>query len=442
MSTDETEKLYQTPHSVVNDFETPDETHPIPIPTMTYATSIGKILNTENNWALYIGLSWYPIIVLSSWWGITPGHLYHWQNGDIVQTFTPDNIMSFLLIMSFTIICFWIVHDFLGVAMSMYKHFIMCGIVFVSSLVGSFQTLFNLGLGTAIWCIIFGMFFRLLSKDASGFMPLEFYIKISIVLLAVNLKNFLIVGAKALLVGWAETTFVLVSVFALGYYILKMDPNVAVTVAGGLSICGSSAVAAIADSTNVDTTISKTIIFVMSIFTIPAIPLVPIIGNALHFNNNTLGAWIGGSIDSTGAVVASASLCLPAVFRTAIIVKMIQNIWIGPIVVGICIIKFKTFAPKKLWDNFPKFVLGFLVVGFITTFIPEPLGEIVVSNCFIISEWFSSISFVLIGYSIYIPQIPKEITKHKKILLLYAIGQSLDFVTTAAVAFLMFTVAT
>lgn len=101
----------------------------------------------------------------------------------------------------------------------------MCGIVFLCSLIGSFRTLFNIGMGTAIWCIFFGVIFRLLSKDATGFMPLgnsiiifnfiskllntlEFYIKISIVLLAVNLKDVLIVGAKALIVGWVETTFV------------------------------------------------------------------------------------------------------------------------------------------------------------------------------------------------------------------------------------------
>lgn len=87
--------------------------------TSRIASAAKKHLNTENNWALYIGLSWYPIIVLSSWWGITPGHLYRWQNGDIIQTFTPDNVMSFLLIMSFTIICFWVVHDSLGVQMNM-----------------------------------------------------------------------------------------------------------------------------------------------------------------------------------------------------------------------------------------------------------------------------------------------------------------------------------
>ena len=433
----------ETTVQMPNDFEPaiPDPVESRTARFLRLLRQVGPILNTENNWALYIGLSWYPIIVLTTWWGITPGHLFKWENGDIVQTFTPINIMSFLLIMSFTIICLWIVHDFLGVKMHMYKHLVVCVIVFISQTVGSFQTLFNIGLGTAIWCIAFGMIFRLFVKDSSGFMPLEFYIKISIVLLAVNLRDVLTVGAKALVVGWVETSIVFALVALFGHYVLKMNMDVSATVAGGLSICGSSAVAAIADVVNVESADAKTIIFIMSILTIPLIPLVPIVGNAMHFNNNTIGAWIGGSIDSTGAVVASASLQSPDVFRTAVIVKMIQNVWIGPMVVAISVIKFRSFSPKKLWDNFPKFVLGFLLVGLITTFIPDPLNVSVASNCFIISEWFSSISFVLIGYNIYVPNIPKEIVKNKKVLLLYTIGQSFDLVTTACMSFLMFTLA-
>ena len=400
-----------------------------------------KILNTENNWALIIGLSWYPVIVLTTLWGITPGHLYRWKDGNIMQTFTPDNIMSFLLIMSFTVLCLWVVHDFLKVPINMYKYMVVCVIVFASQTVGSFQVLFNLGLGTAIWCIISGMIFRLLVPDQVGFMPLEFYIKISIVLLAVDLREILLVGAKSLVVGWAETSVVFTIVAIFGHYIMKMNIELAATVAGGLSICGTSAIAAISTVVTVETAESKALIFIMSIFTIPLIPLVPIVGDALHFNNNTLGAWIGGSIDSTGAVVASGSLENPAVFQTAVIVKMVQNIWIGPMVVIIGIIKFRTFSPFRLWDNFPKFVLGFLLVGLITTLIPDPLRTQSAANCFIISEWFSSISFVLIGYGIYVPNILKELFKHKKILLLYVIGQSFDLVSTAAVSYLMFTVA-
>jgi len=408
------------------------------IPQPTLCSQIAQVFNTENAWTMYIGLSWYPIIVLTSMWGIVPGHLYHWHDGDIMQTFTPANVMSFLLIMSFTIICLWVAHDFLGIPMHMYKHFMMCAIVFASSIIGSFQILFNVGMGTSIWCIIFGMIFRLFQKDSTGFMSLEFYIKISIILLAVNLRDFIVIGAKSLVVGWFETTVVLAAAYAFGNYVLQIDKETAITVAGGLSICGSSAVVAIADA-GVGSTTSKAVIFVMSILTVPLIPLVPLVGTALNFNNNTLGAWIGGSIDSTGAVIASASLQPPSVFRAAVIVKMIQNVWIGPVVVVISAIKYRTFAPKKLWDNFPKFVLGFLLVGLITTLLPKTLGDLTVNNCFIISEWFSSISFVLIGYNIYIPHMFRDLMQHKMILLLYVLGQSLDLVTTACVSFLMFT---
>lgn len=397
-------------------------------------------LNTENSWALIIGLTWYPAIVLISHYNLTPGHLYHWKNGDIVQTFTADNVMSFLLMMSFTIICIWVVHDQLGIEMAMYKHFILCAIVFVCSTIGSFDVLFDLGLGTAIWCIIFGLIFRMMFSDPVGFMPAEFYIKISIVLLAVNLGDIILIGVKAFVVAWVETICVLGISFVLGRYILRLNSDTAIMTAAGLSVCGTSAIVSVKETIESRDQVSKIIIFILTTFTIPLIPTIPLIGNALNFNNNTLGAWIGGSIDTTGAVIASASLCNPTVSTTAVIVKMIQNAFIGPIVILISVIKFRTVQPGKLWDTFPKFVLGFIVTGIITTCLPNELSKKVSENSFIISEWFSAISFVLIGYGIYLPQIPRELFQNSRILITYIIGQLLDIVSTAGVAYIMFTI--
>lgn len=416
-----------------NDFEIED------IVYESCGNKVKRFLNTENNWAIYMGFSWYGCIVLSTYFDIVPGHLYKWSGGDLMRTITAVNIMGLLLIISYTFICLSIIHDALSVHMNRIKYLILCLIIVLSQILGTYQTLFNIGLGTSIWCILFGMGFRMLT-NGEGFLPLDFYIKVSIILLAVNLKKVLFIGAKGLVVAWAETSFTLFTVFLFGYYVLKMIPEEAITVAGGLSICGSSAVVSIVEVVNLQSSLSKSIIFIMSILTIPVIPLVPIVGDALKFNSTTLGVWIGGSVDSTGAVIASASLRAPEVFQAAVIIKMIQNIWIGPVTAVISIIKHRTFSLIKLWDSFPKFVLAFLVVGLITTFLPSDLSENVVNNSFIVSEWFSSMAFVLIGFGIYIPNIPKEMKENRKILLLYATGQTFDLIITAVISYVMFTV--
>lgn len=104
----------------------------------------------------------------------------------------------------------------------------------------------------------------------------------------------------------------------------------------------------------------------MSLLTIPCIPTLPF----ANVDDSVLGAWIGGSVDSTGAVLASAGLRNSDCAHIAIIIKMLQNILIGVIALFVTFLWNKTCQAKILWTKFPKFVLGFSVVALITTFLP------------------------------------------------------------------------
>lgn len=85
------------------------------------------------------------------------------------------------------------------------------------------------------------------------------------------------------------------------------------------------------------------------------------------------GALIGGTVDSTGAVVLAGSALGPEAEQVASLVKMIQNILIGFIAFFVAIF----FARKidktgksevkavEIWDRFPKFILGFMAVTII-----------------------------------------------------------------------------
>ena len=85
------------------------------------------------------------------------------------------------------------------------------------------------------------------------------------------------------------------------------------------------------------------------------------------------GAWIGGSIDLTGAVVASAAVVGPQAEEVAAIVKMAQNSALGIYMLLIALLmsckrlwpQDEPSQPKasdpifyNLWKRFPKFVLG------------------------------------------------------------------------------------
>lgn len=428
-----------------------------------------KSLNTENNWTLILGLFWFALIIAASAAGLSVGHIGHWSGGDIMNSLTPINVVSLLLLMTLSIVSLAIAHRVLNKEFNVYKYCTFTLLVIACEIIGSFQSLFVIGLGPSLWCIVVGIICRLLTyllsnqesntndSNKNGFFSLDFYIKISIILLAIDLNVFLTVGPKSLVVGWVETTVVFILVTIIGRIIFGIEVKTSFVLSGCLSICGSSAVVAIDEITKISPVLRSVIITTMSLTTIPAIPLIPLVGKQFGLNNNTLGAWIGGSVDTTGAVSASASLTNSYAFQTAIIVKMVQNIWIVIMVLLVSLYVTRSFSPKSIWDNFPKFIFGFIIVAAITTVIPVSLRSTVVANSFIVSEWFSSIAFILIGYDIDLVSICKSMFSSSrnssdndngvigirklviKIVICYVIGQIIDILTTFGISYAMFT---
>ena len=86
---------------------------------------------------------------------------------------------------------------------------------------------------------------------------------------------------------------------------------------------------------------------------------------------------MGGTIDTTGAVVASGSILGEDALKYSTIIKFSQNVLIGFAAVAISV--FWAFNHKDagaptgkstinfrlIWDRFPKFVLGFIVASLI-----------------------------------------------------------------------------
>jgi uncharacterized membrane protein YadS len=170
----------------------------------------------------------------------------------------------------------------------------------------------------------------------------------------------------------------------------------------GISICGASAVFSVAkilfpdeksheEAQNAAPRANKfpnIFVAIMSIGTIPFIPLLPYIGSNFHDINDIIrGSWIGGSIDSTGAVIASSSLFnSKKILHFAIIIKMLQNLLIGPIALFTTILQTNQIKWIILWEKFPKFIIGFLITASIVIFIPNNSMHIVANNSFILSE--------------------------------------------------------
>jgi uncharacterized membrane protein YadS len=330
--------------------------------------------------------------------------------------------------------------------------------------------------------------------SARGGLNLEFFIKVSICLLAVNLEEITQFGLRALVVAWGETCLLLLVLRIYAEHVFQLSAAQSMIAAGGISICGSTAAVTLADifndhqNPNQNAEFVKVLITIMTLATIPLIPLFPIVLSALGTGPDRGGAWIGGSVDSTGGVAATASLAGPRVLHPAMIIKMLQNLLIGPIAlcVTICeqeeplirdeaerdhpklvasfalpsaggsprllpleregswISKRSTKWFKILWDKFPKFVLGFCATAVVTSSLDASLRDSVIANAFVLCEWFNGLAFVLIGLNINLRDIWKASWASNRqsfvsrLLMFYLFGQSVDLCTTYLAAWLMF----
>jgi uncharacterized membrane protein YadS len=124
------------------------------------------------------------------------------------------------------------------------------------------------------------------------------------------------------------------------------------------------------------------------------------------------GAWIGGVIDNTGAVVAAGEvLGKKAALQSAALVKMAQNVLIGFAAFLLAIwatlsLEKKSSAERpslaEVWFRFPKFIIGFVVSSIVISFVVEPsMGEKAAKSisglCQTYRTWFFAICFVCIG---------------------------------------------
>jgi uncharacterized membrane protein YadS len=171
------------------------------------------------------------------------------------------------------------------------------------------------------------------------------------------------------------------------------------------------------------------------------------------------GAWMGGTIDATGAVAAAGAFLGEKALYVAATIKMIQNVLIGVIAFFIALYfttKVETeetgykVGPMEIWYRFPKFVLGFIVASIIFSIIysyfnaqAKGLGSAMVDQGVtkgmgdLFRKWFFTLSFTSIGLSTNFKEL-KEYFAGGKPLILYVVGQSLNLCLTLLMAYIMF----
>ncbi|KAG0309813.1 hypothetical protein BGZ98_007547 [Dissophora globulifera] len=295
----------------------------------------------------------------------------------------------------------------------------------------------------------------------------ELYIAISLVLLCIDFSVLKPLAPRAIFVSWLDTPALFVLVALIGTTWLRIDLQSAMIMSGATFICGSSAAIALSASLGAGSKADLPIA-IISVFTIPSIIALPYIAKALNISTKVAGAWFGGCVDSTGAVIAAATIYndpTSVAVETSAVVKMVQNILIGPISVGVAAFwtqreerrmraihnslqddelraksDFKPIPYRTLlWNRFPKFVLGFITTAVLfNTVVPAENRAGINTFSFMVGEWFSTMSFVSIGLGLQFHELRREARTLLKLTALYALAQLVDIMSTFGLAYIAF----
>lgn len=206
----------------------------------------------------------------------------------------------------------------------------------------------------------------------------EYFIKIGLVILGSGILFFEILQGGAL--GILQGILVVSVVWYACYWIarkLKVDEDFAAMLSTAVSICGVSAAIAACGAVQGD---KKKLSYVTSLVLVVAVPMMvimPWVVKTLGIPDLVGGAWIGGTLDTSGSVVAAGALISEPAMKAGVIVKFSQNVLIGVAAFILSIIwTFKAGAAsgervsaRVIWDRFPKFVLGFLAASVLFSFI-------------------------------------------------------------------------
>ena len=315
------------------------------------------------------------------------------------------------------------------------------------------------GFEAVFFSVIFGLIIRNLFKVPEWLKPAiqgEFFIKIGVVCLGATVLFSDVMKSGA--AGLIQAILVVGIVWSFGYWLarkLKVEEATAMTLASGCSICGVSACITAAGVAGTDKKHLSYTISVVLIVVVPMIYLMPWIANAIvplmvddpTIQKEIIGAWIGGTIDTTSGVVASAESVGQVAENTAVVVKATQNVLIG--VVAFFIALYLSTRSKTatninrpslsiVWEKFPKFILGFLFASALfsimhTQDLLHSSDKALAKN---FSTFFFSLSFVCIGMDTRLKDIVSR--ENRRILHAFLGTQLFNIIVTGLIAWVVF----
>ena len=313
------------------------------------------------------------------------------------------------------------------------------------------------GVGYAFWALLIGLVISNTVGTPGWLKPAlrsELYIKTGLVLLGTEIlfNRILNLGPPGLFVAWLVTPTVIFFMYRFGTRVLKIaSPSLVIVIAAATSVCGVSAAIAVAAAARAKKDELTLAVGMTLVFTVVMMILMPMGIRAIGMDPIVGAAWIGGTVDATGAVVAAGAMLGEEAGQVAAVVKMIQNVLIGVVAFLVAVYWVTTIEKKEgaarpavseIWTRFPKFILGFIGASLLFSFVLVPtLGDDTVTGVVDITSdfrgWFFCLAFVSIGLESNMKQLMGQVQGGRPIQL-YVVGQTFNLVLTLVAAYLAF----
>lgn len=289
-------------------------------------------------------------------------------------------------------------------------------IAYIALIIGAQKVIKYYGFEYVLWALFIGLFISNV-LGVPGWLKsavmTEYFIKIGLVCMGAEIMFSIVIKAGA--VGLAQGVLVVIAVWFFTYWICRkfgLTERFSSIIATGNSICGVSASIAAGGAVHGDPKEVSYIVAWLMICAVLLIIIMPPLAKWMNLPSNMAGAWIGGVIDNTGAVVAAGEvLAKKAALQSAALVKMAQNVLIGFAAFFLALWATLSLEMKEtgerpslaeVWYRFPKFIVGFVVSSLVISFLVEPsLGvkaaKAISDACKDYRTWFFAICFVCIG---------------------------------------------
>lgn len=242
----------------------------------------------------------------------------------------------------------------------------------------------------------------------------ELFLKIGLVILGarISLGDLLAMGVGGLI----QACVMVVSVFFFAWWLggrFKLPNTLKAIMASAVSICGVSAAIAAAGSVQAKKEEVTYITALVILVALPLMVIMPFIADALNLSPQVAGAWFGGNIDTTAAVVGAGTVYGAEAQAVASVVKLAQNVLIGFVSFALAFYFITVVnrgvgekpSPRLIWERFPKFVIGFVLVSILASLHVLPADAIPHMNR--AAQWAFTLAFVSIGIDFSVAEVRK-----------------------------------